>query len=78
MKRVYYIGVLGIAGFKSFDYNGFDKICIIYANEKLQQFLNQHMLTLEQEECVREGLDYRQMLTFGWTCRYFVTCLNSP
>jgi len=77
MKKVQYIGCLDIAGFEIFDYNGFEQICINFANEKLQQFFNQHMFTLEQEEYVREGLDWANV-DFGMDLQKCITMFEKP
>lgn len=52
------VGILDIYGFEIFNINGFEQFCINYCNEKLQQLFIKLVLRSEQEEYMREEINW--------------------
>ncbi|KAM3222696.1 myosin-2 isoform X2 [Capsicum annuum] len=55
------INILDIYGFESFKKNTFEQFLINYANERLQQHVNRHLLKLEQEEYELDGIEWSKV-----------------
>ncbi|XP_047189847.1 unconventional myosin-XV [Scophthalmus maximus] len=54
------ISILDIYGFEELQVNSFEQLCINYANETLQFFFNRVVLQEEQEEYMREQIEWHQ------------------
>jgi len=54
-----FIGLLDIFGFEIMEENGFEQVCINFANEKLQRYFNVEMLAREQDEYAAEGVAWK-------------------
>ncbi|KAG5179113.1 P-loop containing nucleoside triphosphate hydrolase protein [Tribonema minus] len=58
------MGVLDVYGFEIFDTNGFEQLCINYANEKLQQFFISRVIKAEQDDYRAEGITWSDIVYF--------------
>merc|ERR1712079_693047 len=77
LKKANFCAVLDIAGFEIFGSNGFEQISINFVNENLQQFFNHHMFVVEQEEYVKEGIDW-EMVDFGMDLAAAIIMFEKP
>ncbi|NXA74698.1 MYO15 protein, partial [Thryothorus ludovicianus] len=55
------IAILDIYGFEDLNFNSFEQLCINYANEYLQFFFNRIVFQEEQEEYIREQIEWREI-----------------
>jgi len=55
------IGILDIYGFEVFENNSFEQFIINYSNEKLQQLFINLVLRQDQEEYIKEGVEWKFM-----------------
>ncbi|XP_063098230.1 unconventional myosin-XV [Cavia porcellus] len=55
------IAILDIYGFEDLSFNSFEQLCINYANENLQYLFNKIIFQEEQEEYIREQIDWREI-----------------
>ena len=57
----YSISCLDIFGFEVFESNGFEQMCINYANEVLQSIFNEFVFKIEQKYYETEGIDWTKI-----------------
>ncbi|XP_043990596.1 unconventional myosin-IXb [Gambusia affinis] len=55
------IGVLDMFGFENLQRNSFEQLCINYASEKQQFYINQNIFKFEQEVYVSEGITWENL-----------------
>lgn len=63
-KKNSVMGILDIYGFEIFRKNSFEQFCINFCNEKLQQLFIELTLKQEQEEYLREGIEWEPVQYF--------------
>ncbi|KAL6475503.1 hypothetical protein MHYP_G00165430 [Metynnis hypsauchen] len=65
------VGIVDIYGFEDLGVNSFEQLCINFANEQLQQFVNKALVSQEQEE-----YDSEQIQWYPVTLQNFHPCLE--
>ncbi|KAM6896932.1 LOW QUALITY PROTEIN: unconventional myosin-XVB [Xenentodon cancila] len=65
------VGVLDIYGFEDLGVNSFEQLCINFANEQLQHFVNKALISQEQEEYTAEHIQWYPM-----SLKDFQSCLE--
>lgn len=63
-KKNIVMGILDIYGFEVFKKNSFEQFCINFCNEKLQQLFIELTLKSEQEEYLKEGIEWEPVEYF--------------
>ncbi|XP_015522437.2 unconventional myosin IC isoform X1 [Neodiprion pinetum] len=64
-RRNVVMGILDIYGFEIFQKNSFEQFCINFCNEKLQQLFIRLTLKSEQEEYLKEGIEWEPVKYFN-------------
>ncbi|KAI0988628.1 hypothetical protein GJ496_006213 [Pomphorhynchus laevis] len=57
------LGILDIYGFEFNEINGFEQLCINYANDKLQRYFCETVFQKEQEELTAELIEYEDIVS---------------
>ncbi|XP_056152663.1 unconventional myosin-XV [Lampris incognitus] len=65
------VGIVDIYGFEDLGVNSFEQLCINFANEQLQYFVNEAVITQEQEDYATEQIQWYPM-----SLKNFHSCLE--
>ena len=73
-----FIGLLDMFGFEVFDRNGFEQLCINYANEKLHQFFIACVFKAEEETHISEGVPWPKEVSYDDNAPCLALCHGTP